>query len=73
MSGKDILSAALEQTGFEWCEFPPDHDPCEKCGKTWVQLYFGNRNSMDCREGEYRCAKCVIELCQSNQAAANEL
>lgn len=57
----------LEFTGFAKCEFEPSvNDPCEKCGAKKQQLYFGNVNYWDCREGDYWCAKCVAELFEAN-------
>lgn len=57
----------LEFTGFEKCEHEPSaNDPCEKCGAKNQQLYFGNVNYWDCREGDYWCAKCVRELFEAN-------
>ena len=68
--GLPLLSEALTGTGFEKCEFGPDNDPCKKCGKTKVQLYFGNRDYWDSREGDYWCAECLIELHQDNEAVS---
>ena len=45
----------LEQTGFEICKFPPNKDPCECCGKYYLQLYF--QGSPD--DGRYWCMDCV--------------
>lgn len=63
------LAEALEQTGFEICTFGPDEDPCDNCKKNHRQHYFGNTSVEDCREGDYFCAECVIELHRANQAA----
>lgn len=63
------LMEALACTGFERCEFGPDGDPCDGCGKPGLQHYFGNRSAMDSREGDYLCSDCVIELHEANQAA----
>ncbi len=68
-----LLSATLESTGFEVCEFGPDNDPCDQCGKRQCQLYFGNRGYWDSREGDYYCESCVIELHQDNQVASMEV
>lgn len=58
------LKEALEITGYEKCTFGPDKDPCEECGTPNQQLYFGDRDYWDAREGKYLCAHCVIALKQ---------
>lgn len=51
------IKEALEQTGFEICNFPPDDDgDCERCGEVNKQLYF--RGPTDA--GQYYCLDCVI-------------
>ena len=66
MKTRDELTEALRGTGFEKCEFGQDSDPCEKCGTKNEQLYFGNRDYWDGREGTYWCAACVIKLHEEN-------
>lgn len=62
-----LLSDALKDTGFEVCEWEPDDTACEKCGKSHVQMYFGNHSYWDCREGDYWCESCVVELFHANK------
>lgn len=56
----------MKKTGFCICTFPPDRDPCEKCGKTFQQLYF-RRTPCDCLYGEYWCLGCIQEEYKANQ------
>mgnify|MGYP003436598999 CR=1 FL=1 len=57
----------LEFTGFDECDFGSDLvGPCDKCRATHQQLYFGNVNYWDCREGDYWCANCVRKLFDAN-------
>jgi hypothetical protein len=63
----DLLLKALDVTGFVKCEFEPDNHPCEHCGKKQKQLYFGNRDYWDSREGDYYCADCVIDYHQNSR------
>jgi hypothetical protein len=57
------IEQAQELTGFVKCEFPPDNDPCESCGKTNLQHYF--QGPIDA--GRYFCEECVIEEALDNQ------
>lgn len=49
-------SACYLAYGFEPCEF--EQDKCEQC-ESVAQLYFGDRDYWDNREGRYLCAKCI--------------
>lgn len=61
----ELLAASL---GFEKCEFEPARDEeCERCNKPNVQLYFGNRDYWDSREGEYYCIDCLHDIDKSNE------
>lgn len=44
--------------GFDLCYFPPG--PCERCEQI-KQLYFGDREYWDSREGSYFCSDCLDE------------
>ncbi len=52
---------ALQQTGATKCEFGPDEDECETCGKPNLQLYY-IRTCYEVDEGEYCCAECIKKL-----------
>lgn len=71
----NILQKAAEITGYVKCEFEPSYDACEACQTTFKQLYFGDRDYWDPREGRYLCAECVVELRQrmeyENERARN--
>lgn len=54
------LEEALKITGFQKCEFEPDNDPCEKCDKPELQLYYKRTDYWE-NEGFCYCAACVIE------------
>lgn len=55
----DLLSAALEATGFVICQFPADASECDKCDMPHKQHYY-RRTSVEIDEGEYFCAECVV-------------
>ncbi|MEM1225867.1 MAG: hypothetical protein AAGJ40_09220 [Planctomycetota bacterium] len=67
------IDEALDETGFEACQFGPDESSCDQCGKRHCQLHFGNRDYWDAREGDYCCDSCVIELHRDNQAVMEDL
>lgn len=69
MPEHERLQIALQQTGFEPCEFETADEECEHCGSKRGDLFFGNRDYWDSREGNYLCGSCVIELHQDNEAA----
>jgi len=54
------MREALRMTGFIICEFEPDNDPCECCGKSQVQLYW-RRSDPFSMDGSYFCDQCVIK------------
>ena len=60
-----LLSQALTYLGFEICLFPPDSDPCERCGETNKQLYFQGPTDA----GRYYCADCIVEEYETNKLA----
>lgn len=64
-NSNSLLADALTFTGYVICEFPPDVDPCEKCGCNEQQLYFRSVDVFS-QDGEYSCADCVIEEYKSN-------
>jgi len=47
--------SAMEELGFEKCEFGPDEDECENCHKPNLQLYFAGPPDA----GRYCCVACV--------------
>lgn len=51
--------------GFELCQF--EADKCERCGNV-AQLYFGNKDYWDGREGDCWCSNCIDAIIQENQA-----
>lgn len=57
------LFAISKQMGFAEC---CSSGECEKCGET-SELYFGNSNFWDSREGDYWCGKCVLEMHLHNE------
>ena len=63
------LAKALHNTGFKTCLFPADSDPCEKCGKSFRQLYFQGPTDA----GRYYCADCVIVEYKKNIATDRKL
>ncbi len=60
--GNDHLDEALVFTGFVKCEWGPDDTGCDYCKTPNRQLYFGNKDYWDSREGEYWCGECVMSL-----------
>lgn len=72
MNKEEVDGHILLATGFEPCQFEPNNDPCDQCGNRGRQLYFGNRDYCDSREGDYYCKSCVIELHQENQIELNK-
>ena len=56
-------NASVEALGFSEC---CSSGECERCGKT-ADLYFGNTNYWDSREGDYWCGKCVLEMHLQNE------
>lgn len=55
---------ALQLTGFVPCEYGPDDDPCEICGVSQRQLYFGNQTAFDAREGDLWCGHCLLAFAE---------
>jgi hypothetical protein len=50
----------LRHTGYVECEYGPDpNDSCEGCKKSNVQLYFGDRDVWDGRDGSNKCLPCL--------------
>jgi len=60
--GNEQLNEALAFTGFAKCEWGPDDTTCDRCKTPNRQLYFGNQNYWDSREGDYWCGECVMSL-----------
>ena len=49
-----------EITGYKMCLFPPKRgETCEECDADEVQLYFGDADFFDGREGKYKCLSCL--------------
>jgi len=53
------IEETLEKTGFERCEFDTNGDVCDSCNRKAEELFFGNRDYWDSREGEYWCMACI--------------
>lgn len=60
--GNDQLEQALAFTGFVKCEWEPDDTTCDRCKASKRQLYFGNKDYWDSREGECWCGECVMGI-----------
>ncbi len=63
----DGLADALKATGFEICEYGPDEDPCDHCGKTQIQLY-GRRCDPFSQDCTVVCADCAMAEHMKNEA-----
>jgi hypothetical protein len=57
------LFAISKQMGFAKC---CSSGECEKCAET-ADLYFGNTDYWESREGDYWCGKCVLEMHLQNE------
>ena len=50
----------LQHTGYIECDFGPDlFDVCDECKTVNIQLYFGDRDVWDNRDGCYKCIRCL--------------
>lgn len=59
-------------TGYNMCQFPAERgDACEECGTDEVQLYFGDADFFDGREGKYKCLSCLRRLASEINAEAH--
>lgn len=57
------LKKALEIVNFSKCDFGPDSDPCDKCGKTNRQMYYRRTDYWE-NQGEYFCSSCVVKAAE---------
>jgi hypothetical protein len=60
----------FKKIGFESCEFEPDQ--CDGCRQV-RQLWFGDRDYWDSREGHYLCGECLDERIAANEAFEREI
>lgn len=51
----------VESVGFVPCEFPTKGEECDRCHKPADELFFGNTDYWDAREGDYLCELCIRE------------
>ena len=60
----------FKRVGFERCLFEPDQ--CERCRQV-RQLWFGDRDYWDGREGSYLCGECLDERIAADELAMGKL
>lgn len=64
MTYQEQVDIACVATGFSKCD---EGGRCDQCNAEVDMLYSRNDNYWDCREGDYWCDVCVVELHDANE------